>query len=558
MKDVRAIIFDLCGTLLDLSPPLRAAEDLRTFSDLSQALAELRRGGTLLFLVALGRPARQKNKMDALGLASYFDRIVYDGQRSRDYWFEKLLKDHDLNSREVAWVGDRAGDEIGTGNRMGLTTVWLRQGRPVEAEPAEEDRPDYQIRYLAQLSTLLELGRRGKNRENFSVVAIGGGTGLPTVLTGMQTYTNHPSAIVAVTDTGASSGRIRWNLGIQPPGDVRNALIALADPGQAPTSLRCLFQHRFPDNEQEAGIFKNDHIGNFLVAALTQQSGDFQEAIRTASEMLHVRGTIFPATTDNVHLCAELENGEHRYTEWMVRKPGKPALTRAYLVSNEDILKEVERKDGALYRLDDPRSGQVEILARKGKTFRAPRHQARTSGEAVRAIAEADIVVLGPGSLFTSVITNLLVPDIQKALLDRRDGLTIYVCNILTQPGQTDGFTASDHLELLLHHLPDAKRGRIVDHVLVQDDTFFRGPQGRVWNRILQRYRKDEKELVYCDEDRLGQLSSWTRADLTEEYHPNALCRGAGDFIGHGPEKVADAICRIYCGLDPSESSKAS
>ena len=524
-------------------------EDLRPFADAFETLKALRNDGILLFLVTLGRPARQRNKIDRLGLAPHFDKIVNEGPRSHDYWFRELLKEHDLSTGEVACVGDRAQDEIRTGNRMGLTTVWLKKGRFAEEEPAEGDRPDYQIRYLAQLPTLLKLARLGKDRDNLKVVAIGGGTGLPTVLTGMQTYTNSPSAVVAVTDTGASTGRIRWNLGVQPPGDVRNALIALADPRHVPPGLHSVFQHRFPDTEQEAGIFKNDHIGNFLVAALTQQSGDFQEAIRTASEMLHVKGSIFPASTDNVHLCAELENGEHRYTEWMVRKPGKSPLKRAYLVSNDDILREVERKNGALRRVED-RSGQVEIHEKKGKRFRTPKNRARASKEAARAIAEADIVVLGPGSLFTSVITNLLVPDIQNALLDRTDGLTVYVCNIMTQPGQTDGFAASDHLRLLLRHLPDARGNQILDHVLLQDETFFQTPSGKVWKRLLDRYRKDKKELVECDSNQLDGLAHWTQADLTEDYQTEAMNRGVGDFISHSPEKVADAICRIYCGLD--------
>ncbi len=524
-------------------------EDLRPFPDAVHTLRELRRAGCLLILVTFGRAVRQKNKIDRLRIAPLFDKIVNEGPPSHDYWFSELLDEYKLAPREVVCVGDRTHDEIRSGNRLGCTTVWMRRGRFAEEEPAEGDRPDYQIRFLAQLSTLLHLARLGKDREQLRVVAIGGGTGLPTVLSGVRTYTASPTAVVAVTDTGASSGRIRWNLGVQPPGDIRNALTALADPDQVSSGLFRVFHHRFPNSEQEAGIFKNDHIGNFLVAALTQQLDDFQKAIQTACDMLHVQGTILPASIDNVDICAELENGEHRYTEWMVRKPGKSPLKRAYLVSNSDILRELERKNGALSRIDTPHNGQVEIHARPGRLFRPPRNRVRAPQEAVQTIFDADIVILGPGSLFTSVITNLLVPDIQTALLNRTGGMTVYVCNIVTQPGQTDGFKASDHLRTILRHLPDSGAGSVLDHMLVQDPRVFETPAGRVWRRLLKRYRKEGKERVTCDCDKQNTPIPWTVADLVEAYQSDVLNRGVGDFISHDPDKVADAVCRVYCGL---------
>lgn len=525
-------------------------EDLKPFADAVQTLRELRQAGYLLFLVTFGRPVRQKNKIDRLRIAPFFDKIVNEGPPSHDYWFTELFEEYKLDPGEAVCVGDRTHDEIRAGNRLGCTTVWMRRGRFSEEEPAEGDRPGYQIRYLAQLSTLLHMARLGKDREHLRVVAIGGGTGLPTVLSGIRTYTASPTAVVAVTDTGASSGRIRWNLGVQPPGDIRNALIALADPGQVSPGLFRIFHHRFPDSEQEAGIFKNDHIGNFLVAALTQQLDDFQKAIQTACDMLHVRGTVLPASIDNVDICAELENGEHRYTEWMVRKPGKPPLKQAYLVSNSDILQELNRKNSALSRIDAPHDGQVEIHTVRGRVFRPPRNRVRAPQEAVRAISEADIVVLGPGSLFTSVITNLLVPDIQNALLNRSSGMTLYVCNILTQPGQTDGFKASDHLRAILRHFPDPNARGVVDHMLVQDPRVFETPRGRVWGPLLKRYQKEDKEQVVCDCDALNTLIPCTVTDLVEAYQSGVMDRGVGDFIGHDPDKVADAVCRIFCGLE--------
>ncbi len=526
-----------------------AVEDVKLFPGAVQTLQELRDAGCRLFLITFGRNLRQQNKIDLLNIAPYFQRIVNEGPPSHDHWFAELIKAYKLSPEEVVCVGDRTHDEIRAGNRLGCTTVWMRRGRFAEEEPVEGDRPTHQIRLLPQLSTLIHLAGKGKDRQRLKVVALGGGTGLPIVLRGIQTYTDSPTAVVAVTDTGASSGRIRWNLGVQPPGDIRNALTALADRRRVSHGLTRVFQHRFPDSEREAGIFRNDNIGNFLIAALTQQLGDFQKAIQTAGDMLRIRGEVFPATNRNVDICAELENGEQRYTEWMVRKTGKSPMKRAYLVANSDILRELQRPDGALYRRDDTQTGQVEVHARPGSGFCPARNEARAAHGVVQAIADADIVVLGPGSLFTSVITNLLVPDVQRALCARQQGRIVYICNIVTQPGQTDGFRASDHLRAILRHFPEQHAG-FLDHMLVQDPGAFHRPGGRGWRPVLKAYLNDGKETVLCDPDAIGRLVPFTVTDLLEDYTSEVKNRRAGDFISHNPDRVADAVCRIYCGLE--------
>ena len=524
-------------------------EDIHPYPDTLQTLRELRIAGYKLFLISLGRSRRQRNKIDRLGIAPYFDRIINEGPPAHAYWFSELLDNYRLTADQLVVVGDRTQDEIRAGNRRELTTVWLRRGRFADEIPAVGDRPNYEIKYLAQISTLLHLSRQGKSPDRFKIAVVGGGTGLPTVLRGLRPYTNDPAAVVAVTDTGASSGRIRWNLGVQPPGDIRNALAALADPERVSKGLFSVFQHRFPNSEEESGIFKNDHIGNFLVAALTQQLGDFHTAIQTASDMLHVQGTIFPASIDNTDICAELEDGEHRYTEWMVRKPGKPPIRRAYLVSNHDLISELDRKKSPLNRIIDPETGQVEVHARAGRKTNMAQNQVEAPREAVQAITDADVVVIGPGSLFTSVITNLLVPNIQKALIDRDQGKTVYVCNIVTQPGQADDFKASDHLRSILNHFPEDQRYGVIDHMFVQDLRIFQTAKSRAWRPLLKQYQKDGKILVECDAETLDALIPWTRADFVEEFHPDVMDRGVGDFISHDPAKVADAICRIFCGL---------
>ena len=523
-------------------------ENISPYPDAIQTLEELRAAGCRTYLVSIGRPGRQQNKIDKLGIAPLFDRIINEGPPSHTYWFNEILSDGGYRPDEVIVVGDRAEDEIRSGNRLGLTTVWLRRGRYGEIDAGEGDRPDIEVGFLAQVSTLVHLARVGKDREHFSTVGIGGGTGLPTVLRGIRAFDRNPTAIVAVTDTGASSGRIRWNLGVQPPGDIRNALTALADPDLVSPGLFRVFQHRFPNDEAEAGIFKNDHIGNFLVAALTQQLGNFQHASQTASEMLHVRGTILPASVDNVDICAELENGEHRYTEWMVRKPGKAPLKRAYLVSNRELLDELDRKGGSIKRVEDPVTGQVEVHGRKGATFAPGSKSLQAPEEAIASIREADLVILGPGSLFTSVITNLLVPGIRKALLSRSNGKTCYVCNITTQPGQSDGFKASDHVEAIVNHLKNGNARDVFDCVLVQETAVFETDKSKAWGPLLQRYAEDDKVLVEADEE-LDRVANWMKADLVEEYSSDVMGRGVGDFISHDSNKVADALCRVYCGL---------
>lgn len=524
-------------------------ETITPYPDAIQTLTELKAAGCRLILLTVGRPSRQQNKIDRLGIEGHFDRVINEGPPSHEYWIGEVLEEYGLAPEEVAIVGDRTHDEIRAGNALDLQTVWLKRGRFGEVEPAEGDRPDYTIGFLAQVSTLIHLARRGKDRSTLRTVVIGGGTGLPTVLRGIRAYDRTPTAVVAVTDTGASSGRIRWNLGVQPPGDIRNALTALSDPARVSPGLYRVFHHRFPNDEEKAGIFKNDHIGNFLVAALTQQTGNFQEAIRTASEMLAVQGTILPSSVDNVDICAELDDGEHRFTEWMVRKPGKPPLKQAYLLRNADILAELDRADGALERIIDPETGQVEVHGKDGGPIAADRNAVRAPTEAVEAIRNADMVILGPGSLYTSIITNLLVPEIRDALINRDRGKTFYVCNITTQPGQSDGFVASDHLDALLGHLPEDARGGLFDHVLVQDPRVFASEKGSAWGPLLRQYKADGKVLVDCDRDRLDQMATWTLADFVEEFSPDVMERGVGDFISHDSNKVADALCRTYCGL---------
>src|SRR6266850_2448874 len=237
------------------------------------------------------------------------------------------------------------------------------------------------------------------------IVCIGGGTGMPAVLRGLKHHSANITAIVTVGDDGGSSGRLRREHGILPPGDFRNNIVALAE--VEPLMAR-LFQYRFGEGSDLGG----HSFGNLFVLAMTGVTGNFEQALRETSRVLAVQGTILPSTLQDVEICAEFEDGSEVCGESQIPEAGKP-IRRLYL---------------------------------------KPDHPA-AQPEAVAAILEADLIVLGPGSLYTSVLPNLLVEGIAKALL-QSDGLKVYVCNVATQPGETDGYDVAAHVSALVHHMP--------------------------------------------------------------------------------------------------------
>ncbi|MHB0915114.1 MAG: gluconeogenesis factor YvcK family protein [Thermoleophilia bacterium] len=250
---------------------------------------------------------------------------------------------------------------------------------------------------------------------NLAIVAIGGGTGLPVLLRGLKRYPADITAIVSVADDGGSSGRLREELGIIAPGDIRNCLVALADDA---SPLAEAFQYRF-----EGGSLAGHSMGNIILAALAGNSGDFVAAIACAGEALGVRGRVIPASLDYLTLCAEKTDGG-RVT------------------------------------------GQAAIMSQPGSCRRAWLEPAgvRAPQEAIAAIGDADLIVIGPGSLFTSVIPNLLIEDIRDALAGS-DCPRVFVCNVMTQPGETDGFDAADHILAVSEHAGS----RVIDAAIINN-----------------------------------------------------------------------------------------
>jgi len=318
------------------------------------------------------------------------------------------------------------------------------------------------------------------------IVAIGGGTGLSTLLRGLKVYSANITAIVTVADDGGSSGRLRREIGVLPPGDIRNCLAALASEEKLLTEL---FQYRF-----RAGDGLTGHsFGNLFLTAMSEVTGDLERAIAASSQVLAVRGQVLPATLSDVRLWAELTDGRRIEGESNITAAGGNIVKIGCIPANPPALP-----------------------------------------KALQAIKEADYIIIGPGSLYTSVIPNLLVPEIAQALAKRcRGGATppvpcIYVCNIMTQPGETQGYTVSDHIRAI-----DAACGQqLFGAVLVHKKP----PSAQT----LIRYAQENSHPVFLDREAIAQLGRRTvLANVMDEDEQTGLVR-------HNPQRLAGVLLRWY------------
>lgn len=252
------------------------------------------------------------------------------------------------------------------------------------------------------------------------IVAIGGGTGLSILLRGLKEFTSNITAIVTVADDGGGSGILREDLGMLPPGDIRACLLALAN--TEPT-MEKLLQYRFTD-----GLLKGQSFGNLFIAAMNEIYGSFELAIKEASNVLSITGKVYPMTVEDVRLHCELENGE--------------------VIIGESIIPSEAMKRGCRIKrmFMDPKISYPLI-------------------EAVDAIKEADLIVLGPGSLYTSIVPNLLVNNIVDTIY-KASAPKVYICNVMTQPGETDGFSVLEHVQGILDH----SREDFLDYVIANTE----------------------------------------------------------------------------------------
>jgi uncharacterized cofD-like protein len=323
--------------------------------------------------------------------------------------------------------------------------------------------------------------RHRQRQRGPKVVAVGGGTGLSVLLRGLKGYTDHITAIVTVADDGGSSGKLRRELGVLPPGDFRNCIAALADDEALTTQL---FQYRFPTtprSDANESSLEGHSFGNLFITAMANVTGSFEKALVESGRVLAIRGQILPSTLEDVTLCADLVDEAAAIR----RVAGESAIPEAHLPIERVYLEPAN----------------------------VPAYP-----PALRAILDADLIIIGPGSLFTSVLPNLLVEDIACALR-ASSALKIYVCNVATQPGETDGFDLDDHIQMIERHVgADVFAG-----VLVNDNFRHVLPTGLSVKHVPITIPADTRYEVITD-------------DVVNEQRP----------WRHDPDKLARVLMTIY------------
>ena len=328
-------------------------------------------------------------------------------------------------------------------------------------------------------AVLEDLYRRRKLNRGPKIVAIGGGTGLSTMLKGIKKITNNITAVVTVGDDGGSSGKLREEMGVLPPGDIRSCIAALADDEDLVAKL---FQYRFRDCE---GL-KGHSFGNLFLTAMCSITGNMVKAVQESSKVLYIRGRVLPSTLDDMRLVAEMTDGT--------------------IIKGESNIPESKK---TIKRL-----------------FTEPAN-CKALDDVIYAINDADLIILGPGSLYTSVIPNLLISDISNAVANSK-AKKIYVCNIMTQPGETDGFAVSDHLKTLISH---SKCEKIVDAVLVN---------AKLPEELIAPYKNAGSVPVQVDTDVIEKMGiEVVQKNLVDD---RRFEDGHDSFVRHSPNRLARVI----------------
>ena len=321
---------------------------------------------------------------------------------------------------------------------------------------------------------------RAPRKHGPRIAVIGGGHGLSNMLRGLKDYTENLAAIVTVADDGGGSGALRQDLGMPPPGDIRNCLAALANPEPL---MKQMMDYRFQE-----GSLAGQSFGNLFLAALNGISPSFDTAVRRMSEVLAITGRVLPVTTADVQLEAEFENGAS--------------------VVGESKIFHCKKKE-------DCRITKVRLLPERPKAL----------PEALSAIHEADMIVLGPGSLYTSIIPNLLVDGIVDAIREST-ALKIYACNVMTQEGETEGYTASDHIAALFKHsVPGLFHLCLVNSSPIPRD-------------VAERYAAEGAELLRYDADRCAALGV--------ELVSRPIATVQDGYVRHHPDKLAQELILLH------------
>jgi uncharacterized cofD-like protein len=394
---------------------------------------------------------------------------------------------------------------LGAGLVIAMIAVWyLNRSIVTTLMPGQAPSGNIEM-----VSVLLDRQRR---RQGPRVVAIGGGTGMPQLLRGLRAYTDHITAIVTVADDGGSSGRLRRQMGMLPPGDFRNNIAALSE---AEDLMARLFQYRFAesdfrndaDAEAEANALAGHSFGNLFITTMAAVTGSFESGIAESSRVLAVRGQVLPSTLEQITLCAE------------ICRPVSATVAAIAAGGAVDEGGVFDDRSSEEWVVVEGESKIPEAGGRIMRVFLKP-EQARAYPLTVQAILQADLIVAAPGSFFTSVMPNLLVPDIRDALIASA-ARRVYVCNLTTQPGETDGFTVSEHMRQLRAHA-----GEAFTTVLANDNFSF---------------------PLETDSPFVGE---WVKLPEPDESYPYRLF--TGDLADsrrpwrHDPQKLAARLIAVY------------
>ncbi len=506
-------------------------DKLEPYPEVKEVLEKLKQKKLDLVLVTEGSLPQQNKKIDTLEIREYFDEIFITITEKTEL-FKEILNKNNLSKNEVLVIGDRLDKEIIAGNRLGIKTIRVKRGKYKEIMPnLEIEKPSYEINDLRDIFEIIEkidneenfnnlqrteekskdLGCSDQiseehspkedklkstnnikfNKNNLKIVTIGGGTGTSALLEGLKEYTDNLTSIVTVTDSGRSTGVIRKELDMPAPGDTRNCLLALAN---SEKMMYELFQYRF-----ENGSLKGHSFGNLFIAALTKLTGSFEKAIEEASKILNLKGKVLPATFDNINICAELEDG--------------------------NILEEEDK-------IIDRHNNYVYLRPRIKRVFHKP--EAKVNEKVIEKIKEADLIIISPGSLFTSIISNLIIKGIPEAIKDSK-AKKVYVCNIMTQVSQTYGFKASDHVCQILKYLGNKFQ---LDFVILNN--------GKPSDSLLESYEKENAFLVENDIEEVKKFAKKVLiGDFLDDVKEKKLLWEKKDLLRHNPRRIAGALVGV-------------
>jgi uncharacterized cofD-like protein len=319
------------------------------------------------------------------------------------------------------------------------------------------------------------------------VVCIGGGTGLSTLLRGLKKYDDIDiTAVVTMMDDGGSSGRLKEEFGILPPGDVRNCILALAEKEDILTKI---FQYRFPVKTQPPQVGGHS-LGNLLMVALSDLYGGFDKAISKISEIVSIKGKVLPITLQPAQLVAVLEDGTVKYGETNISSSKRPIKK---LLFNPKKIKHYD--------------------------------------EVTTEIKQADLIIVGPGSLFTSILPNLIIKEVADTI-SKTDAIKVYVCNIMTQPGETDGFSVEKHIETIYEHTKNKIK---FDYVVVNIS--------KIPKKLYKKYEKQNSYPVEIKD--MAKLSQLVNKEIVKEKLLSTEADPTEKFARHDPDKLADTIVKI-------------